>query len=98
MWPLASIVSALTPGPAGSGYKRYTHVVIGEKQATAEHQIVAGGQGGGAHVPRQQRMVRYRPGLPVICDTLTLGDRGREMSVIEKGGIRGESLLTHKLL
>jgi hypothetical protein len=43
-------------------------------------------------------MVRHHPGLPTIGDTLTLGDRGREMSVIEKGGIRGESLLTHKLL
>src|SRR5215510_6422039 len=42
-------------------------------------------------------MVRHSAAMPAIFETLALGDRSWEMNVIEKGGIRGESLLAHKL-
>jgi hypothetical protein len=84
-------------GRRGGGNKRYAYVIVGEQQAPAEHQVAPGGQAGGAHVPRQQRMVRHRPGLPAVVQALALHDRGRGMDVVEKGGIRGETLLTHKL-
>jgi len=81
-----------------SGGKGNPHVVIGEQQLPAEHQVTTAGQVGGAHVARHQRMVRRGLAGLGAGDPLALHDRRRRVHVVEQRGVGDKAFLAHQLL
>src|SRR5262249_61450184 len=80
------------------GSERNLHVVISEQQLAAQYQVTAPGQVGGAHMPRDQWMIRRALFGGGAGDSLALHDRRGRMLMIEKRGIGDETFFAHQLL